>query len=191
MPKKYRAIMMDPPWPENGGGKCKRGADRHYETIKTKEAVRDVILGSEKFTPHDNSHLFLWVTNNYLPWALWLMPELGFKYKTNFPWVKTGRLGIGQYARGCHELLLFGVRGKGYDACQKNEDGGLVTVRSDFLVGIPRPVDLYGKMIHSAKPSKAYELVETRSIGPYLDMFARHAHSDAWDTCGNQEPGSK
>jgi hypothetical protein len=27
---KYRVIYADPPWPEYGGGKIKRGADRHY-----------------------------------------------------------------------------------------------------------------------------------------------------------------
>lgn len=27
---KYKTIIMDPPWNETGGGKIKRGADRHY-----------------------------------------------------------------------------------------------------------------------------------------------------------------
>lgn len=27
---KYKTIYMDPPWAEQGGGKIKRGADRHY-----------------------------------------------------------------------------------------------------------------------------------------------------------------
>lgn len=27
---KYRTIYADPPWMEHGGGKIKRGADRHY-----------------------------------------------------------------------------------------------------------------------------------------------------------------
>ena len=30
---KYRVIYADPPWPEYGGGKIKRGADRHYPFI--------------------------------------------------------------------------------------------------------------------------------------------------------------
>lgn len=29
-PKQYGTILADPPWPERGGGKIKRGADRHY-----------------------------------------------------------------------------------------------------------------------------------------------------------------
>ena len=27
----YKTIYIDPPWEENGGGKIKRGADRHYK----------------------------------------------------------------------------------------------------------------------------------------------------------------
>lgn len=29
-PTKFRTILIDAPWPERGGGKIKRGADRHY-----------------------------------------------------------------------------------------------------------------------------------------------------------------
>ena len=35
--KKYRVIYADPPWNEQGGGKIKRGADRHYNLMKTKD----------------------------------------------------------------------------------------------------------------------------------------------------------
>ena len=36
--RKYKTIYMDPPWAEQGGGKIKRGADRHYPLMKTKDA---------------------------------------------------------------------------------------------------------------------------------------------------------
>ena len=32
--KKYKTIYADPAWNEVGGGKIKRGADRHYPLIK-------------------------------------------------------------------------------------------------------------------------------------------------------------
>ena len=32
--KKYKTIYIDPPWEEKGGGKIKRGADRHYKLMK-------------------------------------------------------------------------------------------------------------------------------------------------------------
>ena len=35
--KKYQTIYADPPWSEVGGGKIVRGANRHYNLIKTKD----------------------------------------------------------------------------------------------------------------------------------------------------------
>ena len=36
---KYRTLYVDPPWSEVGGGKIKRGADRHYSVMKTKDII--------------------------------------------------------------------------------------------------------------------------------------------------------
>ncbi len=38
--KKYKTIYIDPPWMERGGGKIKRGADRHYPLMKTKDIAQ-------------------------------------------------------------------------------------------------------------------------------------------------------
>ena len=34
MAKKYSTILADPPWFQQGGGKSKRGADKHYPLLK-------------------------------------------------------------------------------------------------------------------------------------------------------------
>lgn len=36
---KYKTIYADPPWPEYGGGKIKRGADRHYPLMKVNNII--------------------------------------------------------------------------------------------------------------------------------------------------------
>lgn len=36
---KYHTIYADPPWMERGGGKIKRGADRHYPLMSTKDIM--------------------------------------------------------------------------------------------------------------------------------------------------------
>lgn len=201
----YVAILMDPPWNENGGGN--KGANAHYGLIKTKEGIRDVILGDEKWKPAEDAHIYMWVTNTFLEDGLWLMRALSFEYKTNFPWgkasktstklddgseafiVKPERMGIGQYGRGCHELLLFGVRGKGYNACATHPDGRRTTVRTDFLIAEPRERDEAGKVIHSRKPRRQYELIDARTKpGPRLEMFARTRFGPEWDVSGNQAP---
>jgi len=117
--------------------------------------------------------MYMWTTNTFLMKAGWLMEELGFRYVTNIPWVKTQkRAGLGQYFRGKSEQLLFGVRGDGY------------AVRTDekYVVGlISAPITE-----HSVKPKQTYDLIETRSHGPYLEMFAHNnALRPGWTFWGN------
>ena len=161
-------ILMDPPWNETGGGRIKRGADRHYGLVKS-QAMPRVIMQSGVWAPAADAHLYMWATNNHLADALWLMAALGFKYKTNVVWTKD-RIGLGQYFRGQHELLLFGVRGSGFKV--KTEDR---TLRS--WVHAKRGA-------HSAKPAEFYDLIEARSRGPYLEMFAR-APRAGWASWGD------
>jgi hypothetical protein len=95
---KYKTIYADPPWPEYGGGKIKRGADRQYPLMR----VRDIIALGDKLHPFidpHGCHLYLWATNNFLPEALEVMKAWGFEYKTTITWMKD-RFGIGQYFRG-------------------------------------------------------------------------------------------
>jgi N6-adenosine-specific RNA methylase IME4 len=77
---RYGTIVADPPWPERGGGKIKRGADRHYPLMK----VRDIIAmgGIIQQLAKPNSHLYLWGTNNFLPDAVNMMEACGFRYVT-------------------------------------------------------------------------------------------------------------
>ena len=67
--KKYKTIVADPPWPEVGGGKIKRGADRHYPVMK----VKDIMALPVHEIADTNCHLYLWTTNNYLPDAFNVM----------------------------------------------------------------------------------------------------------------------
>lgn len=170
--KKYRTILIDPPWPERGGGKCKRGADRHYSLLSVRDIPR-VILSAPLFNPDDNAHCYLWATNNYLPDALWVMSMIGFEYKTKITWGKD-RVGLGQYFRGQTEDLLFGVRGKGRarDVCTQRRD--LTTLQLSCK-----------SSRHSEKPEVFYQLIEGRSKGPYLEMFARAGRA-GWEFWGDE-----
>lgn len=166
---RYSCILLDPPWQERGGGRIKRGADRHYELVPTR-LLPLVILGSGAFRPAPDCLLWLWSTNNHLPGALWLMEALGFRYLTNAVWVKD-RMGLGQYLRGQHELLLLGVQGSGPTV--RTEARNLPSV-----IHAPR-----GR--HSAKPEASYRLIEARTKGPRLEMFARN-HRPGWDCWGKE-----
>jgi N6-adenosine-specific RNA methylase IME4 len=186
----FKTVCADPPWNEAGGGKIKRGADRHYPLIKKKEDILRVMLQAPCWVIADDAHLWLWVTNNFLPDGLWIMEALGFRYITNRVWAKMEeapsqavfspgehkpvyrrcRMGLGQYLRGCHELLLFGVRGK--------------TMKPDTSVAMPSLL-LAPTQEHSVKPAQAYKDIERVSPGPYLEMFARETR-EGWISWGNE-----
>lgn len=176
----FRCIAMDPPWPERGSGKCKRGADRHYR-VRGKQAICDIILSAPVWHPAEHAHLYMWVTNNYLESGLWLVRALGFRYITNLNWPKD-RYGIGRYFRGQHELCLFAVRGKGLHPSVMTDRRDLST-SPPHLIGHVR--DERGKRVHSAKPAYYRELMEARSKGPRLEMFARE-QAPGWTCWGDQ-----
>lgn len=165
----WKCILMDIAWPERGGGKIKRGADRHYKVIPLKQ-IPDVVLSCPYWDPSDDSHLWMWVTNNYLEHGLRFMKLFGFRYITNAVWAKT-RMGLGQYLRGRHELLLFGVRGR----------LPALTRKKSTLIGNA----LLPRTVHSRKPPESYELVEAVSPGPRLEMFARNTRP-GWTSWGDQ-----
>ena len=171
MQPEYRTIVMDPPWMERGGGRIKRGADRHYRLLRTVDMPR-VIYQSGVWNPAEDCHLYVWATANHLPDALWLIDALGFRYVTNAVWTKP-RVGLGQYFRMQHEHLLLAVRGSG--PAVRTDDR---TIRS--VIQAPRTR-------HSRKPVEAYDTIVKRSHGPYLELFAREARP-GWIVWGDEAP---
>ena len=103
---KYKTIYADPPWNEVGGGKkYKRGADRHYPLMKTK----DIIALPVQDIADTNCHLYLWVTNNFLPDGLQVMQAWGFRYITTITWMKD-RFGLGQYSGGGQNIVCSALK---------------------------------------------------------------------------------
>ncbi len=167
---KYRTIYADPPWMERGGGKIKRGADRHYPLMKTSEIIAMAPQIWE--LAEEDAHLYLWVTNNFLPDGLKVMEAWGFRYVTMVTWLKD-KPGLGQYFRGITESCLFGVRGH---LPYKILDGH----RQQGLTGFTAP-----RTEHSKKPEEMRRMIERVSYGPYLELFSREDH-EGWDVWGNE-----
>jgi len=175
---KYHCIAMDPPWNEQGGGKCKRGADKHYPVMGLSDITK-TILGAPCWKPADDCHLWMWVTDNHLLQGLSLISQLGFRYIRMMPWVKAIKVrvhghgfrmqsfGLGQYLRGEHEVCLLAVRGDGIGLVQNRDEGSVV---------------IAPKTKHSVKPQEAYDKIERVSPGPRLEMFARTTRPglDVW-----------
>jgi N6-adenosine-specific RNA methylase IME4 len=174
--RKFATILADPPWRfVNRTGKMAPEHRRlsRYETMTTPDIC--ALPVGECAAP--TSHLYLWVPNALLPEGLTVMRAWGYSYKSNIVWHKLrkdggsdGR-GVGFYFRNVTELLLFGVRGKN----ARTLDAGR------------RQVNYMGtrKREHSRKPDEQYDLIESCSPGPYLEMFARGTRN-GWTYWGDQ-----
>lgn len=104
---KFQIIYIDPPWKETGGGKIKRGADRHYPLMSIKE-IKEIPIS---LLADENCHLYMWTTNNFLEKSFEIINAWGFNYVTTITWVKH-RMGLGQYFRGQTEHCLFCKKGQ-------------------------------------------------------------------------------
>jgi N6-adenosine-specific RNA methylase IME4 len=174
--KKFATILADPPWQfQNKTGKIAPEHKRlsRYSTM----TLEDICTLPVEDVAAPTAHLYLWVPNALLPEGLEVMKAWGFKYKSNVIWHKIrkdggsdGR-GVGFYFRNVTEVLLFGVRGKNART--------LPPGRSQVNMMQTR------KREHSRKPDEQYDLVQSCSPGPYLEMFARGERA-GWDVWGNQ-----
>ncbi len=184
----YRTIVVDPPWPQKGGGPLKGGHGEGfigtagsqpmpYATMTVAEIaalpVRELVPANP-----DGCHLYLWTTNRFLRDAFDVTQAWGFTYSTLLTWAKKpmgGGLG-GAYGISS-EYVLFARRGRA---------PALSRVAGTWF-NWKRPYSEAGKPMHSAKPAEFFTMVERVSPGPRLEMFARRSRLD-WDTWGDQAP---
>jgi N6-adenosine-specific RNA methylase IME4 len=172
----FATILADPPWRfTNRTGKMAPEHRRlsRYGTLDTPTIaalpVADIAA--------ETAHCYLWVPNALLPEGLAVLGAWGFAYKTNLIWHKIRRdggsdgRGVGFYFRNVTEMVLFGVRGP----------------NARTLAPARRQVNLFAsaKQEHSRKPPALYDLIESCSPGPRLELFARGVR-DGWVCWGNQ-----
>lgn len=150
----FQTIVIDPPWDWGDEGDVNQfgRAKPDYHTMPIDEIAKMPI----NKIADKNCHLYLWVTNRSLPKAFRLIEEWGFRYITCLTWVKP-YFGMGNYFRGDTEQVLFAVKGS---QPLKRKDVG-----THF--NAPRGNG------HSAKPDEFYQLVESCSYAPYIDIFGR------------------
>lgn len=176
MPTSFSTLVADPPW--QYGNTATRGAARdHYSTMPIGDLLALDVNNLEGIDGNhdlrvpvaDNAHLYLWVTNGFLREGLELVEAWGFVYKTCITWCKP-QIGLGNYFRNSTEHILFGVR------------GSLPTRRSNVPTWFTAD-----RTRHSAKPECFYDLVESSSDGPYLEMFSRSRRLNGdWHVWGFQ-----
>jgi N6-adenosine-specific RNA methylase IME4 len=156
-------IYADPPWAYDNQS-TRAATKNHYRTMTVEQLCALPVARIAA----DDGHLHLWTTNGFLFEAPKIFAAWGFEFKSTFVWVKP-KLGIGNYWRNAHEILLTGVRG---DAKRFN-DHSLIS----WLECQRGP--------HSEKPEQIRSFIERASPGPRLEMFGRKA-VDGWYVWGDQ-----
>jgi len=173
---KFSTVLADPPWQfKNKTGKMAPEHKRlqRYPTLPLKEIMA---LPVKRIVEND-AHLYLWIPNAFLSEGLQVMEQWGFTYKTNIIWYKIrkdggpDRRGVGFYFRNVTEIILFGVRGSKVRTLQPG--------RSQENIIVSR------KREHSRKPDEQYNIIESCSWGPRIELFARGTRK-GWFVWGNQ-----
>jgi N6-adenosine-specific RNA methylase IME4 len=172
----FSTILADPPWRfQNATGKVAPEHRRllRYPTMELQEIV-DLPVSQVAAA---RSHLYLWVPNALLTEGLAVMKAWGFTYKSNLVWFKVrkdggpdGR-GVGFYFRNVTEIVLFGVKGNMRTLPPGRTQVNVLATR---------------KREHSRKPDEIYDIIESCSPGPYLELFARFRR-DGWSQWGNED----
>lgn len=161
--KRFGCIYADPPWLyDNQGTRAATG--NHYGGMTIDELCAMPVgqLAAE------NAHLHLWTTNAFLFECPRIFDAWGFEFRSSFVWCKP-EMGIGNYWRNSHEILLSAIRGDAKKFRDKSLMSWLECSRGR----------------HSAKPEQVRHMIEKASTGPFLELFAR-SPADGWTVWGNQ-----
>ncbi len=163
----FGCIYADPPW-QYGNQGTRAATDNHYQTM----TIADLCAMPVESLVAADAHLHLWTTNAFIQEAFEVIKAWGFEYRSMFIWVKP-QMGIGNYWRVSHEIMLLGIRG---DAKRFNDHSLKSWVEAS-------------RTKHSAKPEAVRHMVEKASHGPYLELFGRKLVK-GWTVFGNQVEAS-
>lgn len=169
----YQCVVADPPWvldtgPDTFGGTGEAGHDDLAYSQMSLEAIKSLEVES---IAADDAHLYLWTTDRYLRDAYDVAAAWGFRKSVVLVWAKNPRgIGLGDTYRLTTEFVLFCRRGS-----------------LEHRRVIPTTWFNWPRGRHSAKPAEFYDMVESVTPGPYVDLFARTARP-GWDVWGAEAP---
>lgn len=159
-------LYVDPPWLyDNQATRAATG--NHYEGLTIDQLCDPDLMPVAKLAAA-NSHLHLWTTNGFLFECPRIFDAWGFEFKSTFVWVKS-EIGLGNYWRNSHEILLTAVRGNA-------ERFDVHNLRSWVECSRGR---------HSDKPDQVRDFIARASPTPRIELFARSEH-DGWLSWGNE-----
>lgn len=153
--RKYRTIIIDPPWPVKKIERNKRPNQGLYldYPIMTLEEIEALLI--PELADEDGCHIYLWITHKYLFSAPRMFEAWGADYECPLTWIKN--VGFTPYSwMYSTEHCLF------------------ARIGSLPLVKLGKRLDFRAKVReHSRKPDEFYNLVKEVSPEPRIDMFSR------------------
>lgn len=168
---KFKTILADPPWQQPLMGKRKRAKGGMADALPYRTLPLDEICAMRVGDyADDGCHCWLWTTNAFLEPGFTVLRAWGFKYLAPIHWIKP--TGTGNYVIHRSQTLLLGYHGK----C-------VFDLRRYF----PNIIQTGDPIRHSQKPGAAYDLVESVSHEPRLELFARETRL-GWTSWGNEVP---
>lgn len=164
-----RCIYVDPPWRYDNSSVPQGGVHGHYHTMTVEQICNLPIWKLQHRL--DGAHVWMWTT--------WPMTRDGITHRVlrnwgvhwvgEIVWAKIPRWGTGYWLRPCTEILVLATTDKQLKLLHKKQRG---------YVSAPR-------LKHSQKPDVFYEIIESLSPGPRLELFARRPR-DGWFRWGDE-----
>jgi N6-adenosine-specific RNA methylase IME4 len=167
--QEYKTILIDPPWPVNMTGRRKRYKGGQPESLPYETmSLIDIMSLPVRFLGSEDSHLWLWTTNQFLESGFLLLRAWGYKYLSCIHVIKPS--GVGNYFIQRSQTLLFAYKEK----CKFPKDRYK-----------PNIINVSDPARHSEKWDETYTYIEGISPAPRLEMFARRKRN-GWDVWGNE-----
>lgn len=168
MNKKYKVIAVDPPWQTGKTGKRSSRPNQKVVLDYPTMSLDDIKSLPISNLSEDNSIIFLWTIQKYIPTSYSIIEQWGFRYRLTITWDKANGIVLG----GFHyrtEFVVVGVKGHWNTFMEKPAMPSVFTAKSPY---------------HSAKPNEFYTMAGNFGE-PRLDMFARKKRDD-WDCWGDE-----
>lgn len=163
---KYKVIVVDPPWPVKKIQRRVRPNQKEMDyPVMSLEDITNLDIQS---IAENDSVLFLWTTQKYLPDSFDLLKRWGYKYQRVLTWDKQN----GMCLFGFHhrtEFVVFGYKGKIEMYPRRRAIPTIFVAKSER---------------HSVKPDTFYEMVSVFGDSR-IDLFARKPRQ-GWDVWGNE-----
>lgn len=163
----YRTVVIDPPWPMTKIPRevrpMQHGFD--YPTMSVDE-IAAMDIGARL---NDDSFVFLWTTQKFLPSAFDILKGWGLDYRFTMVWHKPGGIQIYNYPQFNCEFVIVGSKGSPEFVDTKAFNAAFNADRQG----------------HSVKPDEFYDLLRRVTAGPRMDMFSRRK-IDGFEIWGNQ-----